>query len=93
MSDQFKAKENPRVIVIQKLYSYHLNKETEITFPKHRYKKFIKDVVNGTIERKELIQELIDKNLEEMTKKLSAIERESIELNKGLQLSENVPMI
>ena len=54
---------NPRVIVIQKLYSQHLNKETEITFPKHRYKKFIKDVVNGTIERKELIQDLIDKEL------------------------------
>ena len=54
---------NPRVIVIQKLYSHHLNKETEITFPKHRYKKFIRDVVNGTIERKELIQDLIDKEL------------------------------
>ena len=54
---------NPRVIVVQKLYSHHLNKETEITFPKHRYKKFIKDVVNGTIERKELIQDLIDKKL------------------------------
>ena len=54
---------NPRVIVIQKLYSQHLNKETEITFPKHRYKKFIRDVVNGTIERKELIQDLIDKEL------------------------------
>ena len=54
---------NPRVIVIQKLYSYHFNKESEITFPKHRYKKFIKDVVNGTIERKELIQNLIDKEL------------------------------
>lgn len=54
---------NPRVIVIQKLYSQHLNKETEITFPKHRYKKFIRDVVNGTIERKELIQDLINKEL------------------------------
>ena len=54
---------NPRVIVVQKLYSYHLNKETEITFPKHRYKKFIRDVVNGTIERKELIQDLINKEL------------------------------
>ena len=54
---------NPRVIVVQKLYSHHLNKETEITFPKHRYKKFIRDVVNGTIERKELIQDLIDKEL------------------------------
>ncbi len=54
---------NPRVIVIQKLYSYHLNKESELVFPKHRYKKFIKDVVNGTIERKELIEEMIDKEL------------------------------
>tara|TARA_Y100000590_G_scaffold429820_1_gene542781 strand:- start:504 stop:908 length:405 start_codon:yes stop_codon:yes gene_type:complete len=59
------AQHNPRVIIIQKLYGYHFNKETEINFPKHRYKKFIKDVVKGTIERKELIQELIDKELKE----------------------------
>ena len=57
------ALKNPRVIVIQKLYGYYFNKETEIIFPKHRYKKFIKEVVNGTIERKELIQDLIDKEL------------------------------
>lgn len=57
------ALKNPRVIVIQKLYSYHLNKDSEITFPKHRYKKFIKDVVNGTIERMELIQNLINDEL------------------------------
>ena len=55
--------ENPRVIVVQKLYSHHLNKESKIIFPKHRYKKFIKDVVKGTIERKELIQNLMDKEL------------------------------
>ena len=55
--------QNPRVIVIQKLYSHHLNQETEIIFPKHRYRKFIKDVVNGTIERKEIIQDLINKEL------------------------------
>ena len=54
---------NPRVIVIQKLYAHHLNQDTELFFPRHRYKKFIKDVVNGTIERKELIQNLIDKEL------------------------------
>ena len=54
---------NPRIIVIQKLYGHYLNKDFEITFPKHRYRKFIKDVVNGTIERKELIQNLIDKEL------------------------------
>ena len=57
------ALSNPRVIVIQKLYGHHLNKDSEIFFPKHRYKKFIRDVVNGTIERKELIQDLMDKEL------------------------------
>ena len=56
---------NPRVIVIQKLYAYHLNKDSEVTFPKHKYRKFIKDVVNGTIERKELIQDFIDKELKD----------------------------
>ena len=59
------ALQNPRVIVIQKLYSHHLNKDSEITFSKHRYKKFIKDVVKGTIERKELIQNFIDEKLKE----------------------------
>ena len=59
------ALSNPRVIVIQKLYGHHLNKDAEIFFPKHRYKKFIRDVVNGTIERKELIQDLMDKELKE----------------------------
>ena len=59
------ALQNPRVIVVQKLYGHHLNNDTEITFSKHRYKKFIKDVVKGTIERKELIQNLMDKELKE----------------------------
>ena len=59
------ALKNPRVIVIQKLYGYYLNKDSSISFPKHRYKKFIKDVVQGTIERKEVIQSLIDKELQE----------------------------
>tara|TARA_B100001123_G_C14702693_1_gene785957 strand:+ start:195 stop:593 length:399 start_codon:yes stop_codon:yes gene_type:complete len=63
--NQNEALLNPRVIVIQKLYTHHLNKESEITFPKHRYKKFIKDVVNGTIERRELIQDLINKELKD----------------------------
>ena len=57
--------QNPRVIVIQKLYSYHLNKEPQLKFPKHRYKKFIKDIVLGTIERKDLIQELINNELKD----------------------------
>ena len=57
--------QNPRVVVIQKLYSHHLNKEAELIFPKHRYKKFIKNVVNGTIERKELIQNFMNNELSE----------------------------
>ena len=61
--NQNEALQNPRVIVVQKLYSHHFNKESKIAFSKHRYKKFIKDVVVGTIERKELIQDLIDKEL------------------------------
>ena len=59
------ALQNPRVIVIQKLYGHHLNKDSELSFPKHRYKKFIKDVVKGTIERKELIQDLMKKELKD----------------------------
>tara|TARA_Y100000590_G_scaffold368428_1_gene429078 strand:- start:43 stop:447 length:405 start_codon:yes stop_codon:yes gene_type:complete len=65
MSDQSITKDNPRVFVIQKLYTNHLNKDSEIIFPKHRYKKFIKDVVNGTIERKELIQDFMDNKLKD----------------------------
>ena len=56
-------RQNPRVMVVQKLYSYYFNKDSELIFPKHRYRKFIKDVVNGTIERKELIQNFMDKVL------------------------------
>ena len=63
--NQNEALQNPRVIVVQKLYGHHLSKDSEITFPKHRYKKFIKDVVKGTIERKELIQTLMDKELKQ----------------------------
>ena len=63
MIENFKAQNNPRVIVIQKLYSYNLNKESEITYSKHKYKKFIKDVVKGTIERNDLIDEIIETEL------------------------------
>ena len=63
--NQNEAHQNPRTIVIQKLYGHHLNKDSEITFPKHRYKKFIRDVVYGTIERRELIQNLMDNELKE----------------------------
>ena len=60
---QNEAFQNPRVIIIQKLYAKEFNKEFELIFPKHRYKKFIKDVVLGTLERKELIEETIQLHL------------------------------
>ncbi len=59
------ALKNPRVIVTQKLYSYFLNKDNQIIFPKHRYKKFIKDVVLGSIERNDLIEKSINDNLKD----------------------------
>ena len=64
MHPQYSPKNNPRVIIIQKLYGKFFNKEEELTFPKHRFKKFIKDVVKGTIERNEVINNEIQIHLE-----------------------------
>jgi N utilization substance protein B len=55
--DKVNPNNNSRIIVVQKLYSHYLNRESELIFPKHRYKKFIKDTVLGTIEREELLLE------------------------------------
>ncbi len=63
MSLQYSPKNNPRVIVIQKLYGKYFNKDENLTFPKHRFKKFIKDVVNGTIERDDVIKDEISNHL------------------------------
>ena len=58
--DQKKFKNpSPRIKIIQKIYNSLMNPETKIEFPKNQYKKFIKDVVNGTLERSELIEEKI----------------------------------
>lgn len=57
MQNEIKNNINSRVIIIQKLYGKIFNKEETISFPKHRFKKFIKDVVNGTIERDEVIND------------------------------------
>ena len=51
----------PRVRIIQKLYGNSLNSDADIEYPKSQYKKFIKDVVQGTIERNDLIAETIKK--------------------------------
>jgi|TARA_B110000971_G_C19819626_1_gene412746 N utilization substance protein B len=56
---------SPRVRVIQKLYGNSLNSEAIIEYPKSQYKKFIKDVVEGTIERSDLIKTTISKYLAE----------------------------
>ena len=52
---------SPRVRVIQKLYGNSLNSDAEIEYPKSQYKKFIKDVVKGTIERNDLIADTLKK--------------------------------
>ena len=63
MSLQYSPKKNPRVIVNQKLYGKYFNEDDNLTFPIHRFKKFIKDVVNGTIERNEVINDEISNHL------------------------------
>ena len=65
MSFQYTPKNNPRVIVIQKLYGKFFNKDQDLTFPKHRFKKYIKDVVNGTIERNDIIIDELETNFKE----------------------------
>ena len=54
---------SPRVRIIQKIYGSLTNPDEEIMYPKNQYKKYIKDVVSGTLERTELIEETISKHL------------------------------
>jgi len=58
--DQKKFKNtSPRIKVIQKLYNALMNPDALIEYPKSQYKKFIKDVVTGTLERSDLIEDQI----------------------------------
>ena len=52
-----------RIKIIQKIYNSMMNPGVEIEYPKSQYKKFIKDIVTGTLERSELIEETINVNL------------------------------
>ena len=62
--DQKKYKNStPRIMIIQKIYNSLLNPETKIDYPKNQYKKFIKDIVSGTLERSELIEETINQHI------------------------------
>ena len=54
---------SPRIKVIQKLYSSLINPNSEIDYPKGQYKKFIKDIVTGTLERSELLEDTIQSYL------------------------------
>ena len=63
MRTNYNPKNNPRVIIIQKLYGKFYNDDEILTFPKHRFKKFIKDIVSGTIERNDIILDELEKNL------------------------------
>ena len=54
---------SPRIKVIQKIYNSMMNPDVEIEYPKNQYKKFIKDVVSGTLERSEQIEEVINTKL------------------------------
>ena len=63
MRTPYNPNQSPRVIVIQKLYGNYFNDEKNLTFPKHRFKKFIKDIVLGTIERDEVIKEEVKNHL------------------------------
>ena len=55
----------PRVKIIQKIYSKILNPDEEIIYNKSQYKKFIKDVTEGTLERSDYIEELITSKLKD----------------------------
>ena len=84
MSLKFSPKNNPRVIIIQKLYGKFFNNEEILIYPKHRFKKFIKDVVNGTVERDEVINEEIinhlknDLNMKKLDKVFQVIIKSAI---------------
>ena len=64
--DQKKSKNpSPRIKIIQKIYNSLMNPNSEIKYPKSQFKKFIKDIVTGTLERSELIEETINNHLKE----------------------------
>ncbi len=65
MSQKLNRNSTPRVKIIQKIYGSLMNPDEEIIYPKSQFKKYIKDVVSGTLERIELIEETITNHLKE----------------------------
>ena len=64
ISQNNKLVTSPRIRIIQKIYGHLMNPDEQISYSKSQYKKFIKDVTEGTLERKDLIEETIIKHLE-----------------------------
>ena len=64
MNQKVSNNSSPRIKIIQKIYGSLMNPDAQIVYPKSQYKKYIKDVVSGTIERTDLIEETIIKYLE-----------------------------
>tara|TARA_Y100000992_G_C21201931_1_gene460914 strand:+ start:220 stop:615 length:396 start_codon:yes stop_codon:yes gene_type:complete len=64
MNQKIPKNTSPRIKVIQKIYGSLMNPDEKILYPKNQYKKYIKDVVSGTLERTELIEETIIKHLD-----------------------------
>ena len=63
MKTSYNPNQSPRVIIIQKLYGNFFNDDSDLKFSKHRFKKFIKDVVLGTIERDDVINDELKNHL------------------------------
>ena len=63
MKTSYNPNQSPRVIIIQKLYGNFFNDDSDLEFSKHRFKKFIKDVVLGTIERNDVINDELKNHL------------------------------
>ena len=64
ISPNNKLNTSPRIRVIQKIYGHLMNPDEQIIYAKSQYKKFIKDVTEGTLERKDFIEETIIKHLD-----------------------------
>ena len=65
MNQKLSKRSSPRIKVIQKIYGSLMNPDEEIIYPKSQYKKYIKDVVSGTLERIELIEETVINSLDQ----------------------------
>ena len=58
------VKNNPRLIIVQLLYSYFINQEKLLFDFKNPYKRFIKKICNGVIENNSLLEEKLINFLE-----------------------------